>query len=315
MIKFPVSLVAAIPMLLALSACEVTTCKKGDECFDDDFFNDDAGENNGGGNDGDGGDGDGSTTGGKVDGGSGGKADAGTSGPVMTIEEFCAAQLSVGTAWAKRISYCCEDVSQKAEALTFLNNVLLYPDAALDKCVRVREAAIDSGKVKFETSKALECATAFAAAYMPPAGGEKECGGFDLIALEGAIGHGAPQLKQIPVCRQALAGTVLSSKPCTEQLECSGNLRCRPFSGSGATNKACQSAVGSGGGCIGNSDCDDGLTCVGNDQAGGRQCLPKNDLSFAGNCSASSECSEGRICNDSGLCAPATGGTLVCKMP
>lgn len=306
-----VSLFVAVPLLFALSGCEFKKCE-GDECDFDSVFDEDAGANGGDGGevdagDADGGDGDGGSTGGKADGGSTGEA--------ITIEEFCTAQLAVAQAWADQFDHCCGSVvAGTAEVRAFLKGTLLYPEDAFNTCVMFRKAPIDAGRTEFEPTKAMACAEAFASAYAPPPTGDA-CAGFDLTALEGMIGHGAPSLKQIPACRQAFAGSVLSSQACTDQFECSGNLRCRSFSGSGMTNKACQSALGSGGACVSNSDCDDGLTCVGNDQASGRQCLPKNDLSFAGNCSFSSECVDGRICNDQGLCAPATGGTVICQSP
>ncbi len=313
MIKIPVSLLVAVPMLFALSACEVSTCE-GEECDFDSVFDEDAGANNGGSTDGGDGDGGGMDGGADTDGGSGGKADGGSTGEAITIEEFCAAQLAVGTAWADKIDDCCEG-SDATEARAFVEQVLIYPPAALETCVSLRSKPVDAGRVEFEPTKALECAQAFAAAYAPPPDADSgACVGYDLLALEGMIGHGAPALKQIPACRQAFAGTVLSGKPCTDSFECTGNLRCRPFSGSGTTNNACQSALGAGGQCTVSNDCDDGLTCVGNSEGVGRQCLAKNDLSFAGNCSRSSECAEGRVC-EAGTCAPATGGVAICKAP
>lgn len=310
--KISVSLFAALPLLLAASGCEVSTCE-GDECDFDSIFDEDGGADEDGGS---GGELDGGASGdidggdnGEPDGGTG--ADGGSGGEALTIEEFCTAQLSIGQAWADKLDECCSSgVSGSAEVKDFLASVLLFPADALNKCVTARQTPVDTGKVTFNGKKAMECAEGFLDAYAPPANACPD-EGFDLTALEGMLGHGAASLKQVAACREAFAGTVASGQPCTDQFECSGDLRCRLFSGE--SNKTCQPALGNGATCVSNSECADGFTCVGNESGAGRQCLASNDLAFSGGCSASSECAEGRIC-DANVCSAATGGTPLCAL-
>jgi len=310
--KISVSLFVALPMLLAASGCEVSTCT-GDECDFDSIFDEDGGSEDGGNNGGLDGGGDNGGSSEDAGGASGDGGGGGSGGETVTIEEFCTAQLAIGQAWAAKFDECCSSgVAGSADVKNFLAGVLLYPDMAFDKCVTARKTPVDAGKVTFNGKKAMACATGFLEAYAPPA---TMCpvAGFDLTALEGMLGHGAASLKQVPACREAFAGTVASGQPCTDQFECSGDLRCRIFSGD--SNKTCQPALGNGATCVSNSDCADGFTCVGDDGQGaaGRQCLASNnDLAFSGGCKFSSECEEGRVC-DGNVCSAATGGTPICS--
>ncbi len=302
MTKISLSLCVVVPLFFAMGGCTVSTCKGGECDFDDFGPDEDGGSGEGGMVVGE----EGGATGGDGGTGDGGAGDAGQS---ITLEDFCFAQAGAGEAWRSSFDDCCSSAVAGSQDVTeFLQFVLRYTDTSVEGCVSKLSPAVDDGRVEYRGEHAMACAAAYAAAFeSPPA--SCPAGGFDLIALEGAQGHGLQFPKQIAACRATFVGKARSGDSCTDQFECVGDLRCRRFSG--IDNNTCQAALRKGT-CVNNNECDDGFTCVG--PAGTKQCLSNTDLAFSGGCEVSSECAEQRLC-EAATCSAATGGTPICKGP
>lgn len=304
MTKISLSLCAAVPLLFALSGCTVSKCE-GDECDFD--FGDDGG-NGASAEGGSAGEGGLASEGGAPD-GDGGEGDGGTldAAQSITLEDFCFAQAAVGEAWRATFDDCCSSpVAGSQEVTEFLQFVLRYTDTSIEGCVNKLSQPIDDGRVEYHGEHAMECATAYLAAFDAPPSSCPDTG-FDLLALEGAQGHGLQFPKQIASCRATFVGKAGSGDACTDQFECSGNLRCMKFSG--VDNNTCQPALGNGAECVSNNECDDGFTCVG--PPGTKQCLSNTSLAFSGGCEVSSECEMERLCAAE-ACSAATGGVPIC---
>lgn len=291
------------PLLLALSACEVSVRRCNKDAGDCDFSFDedvDSGDGTDGGAGADGGEQDATTggDGGEVteDAGSQGDAglDSGFVGEPLTLEQLCDALSSRRLEWStafESLECCSLSEASGPEAEAILN--LFGADNAAEGCIQSRQALIDRGKITYHPEYAGACVEAFLQ-HIEAAPTECVEGGFDVWALAARIGHGAPALAQIPACRAAMAGTVPADGECTEDFECSNQLRCRAGYGGGAqTTKTCQAPLTSGG-CTKDADCVLGYTCVGSDASGGRTCT--NVLASVGNCSRHVECEVGKLC-------------------
>jgi hypothetical protein len=305
-----ISLLSLSALGLAASGCDVSTCT-GDDC--DFSFDEDGGTGDGDKTDASTGDGDkadGSVGDGDADGGvspDGGDGD-GDDEPLADVAAFCDAQLEVGLDWATTFDTCC---AMKPDDVTnFLGSVFGWTDDSSTRCADALGAPITAGKTTFNGAKARACVEDFLDYYdVSPDSCPAE--GFDLVVLSGMIGHGAPNISQIPSCREAFVGKSKSGDQCTNSIECEGDLRCRAMAGDGAI-KGCLDPVGNGGACDSNGDCDDGLTCLG--ATGDGVCRPSNMLSSVTSpCARTSQCEVGLICDaNSHTCVNATGGTLVC---
>ncbi len=308
------SLVCLLPLsalALTASGCEVSTCDEGEDC--DFSFDEDGGPGDGDG-DGDGdtqsdaGTPDGSVGDGDEDGGPGDGDGDGDGDALADPAAFCDLQLEVGLDWATSFDACC--AAQPTEVANFLASVLGYTDDASTRCGDALGTPVKDGKTTFNGVKARECAEDFLDYYdVSPA--ECPAEGFDLVVLAGQIGHGAPNLRQIPSCREAFAGKTKEGEQCASSIECEGDLRCRAMAGDGDI-KGCLPPLGNGAACDTNSDCDDDLTCLG--ATGDGVCRPSNELSSVTSpCARSSQCEEGLICNaTSKTCVQAVGGEPVC---
>jgi hypothetical protein len=257
---------------------------------------------------------------GKTDaGGSDGGVDASTDGATsdggsdastqpLTVDEFCAEQLKVAVAWRDDLEGLCGSTTNTAERNAFLEAVLGYLDDGEGKCVTAINAAIATTNTTFDGSKAQACADTYNAQLaLPP--DPFPTSGIDLITYESKIGHGAQQLIQIPVCRQAIKGKATSGKTCAGHFECAEGLRCLEASG-GA--KTCQTAR-VGGTCTAAAQCADGYTCVGSATSGGGKTCVKNDglPENGGNCGISRECATDLVCT-AGKCANPV-AAVICK--
>jgi hypothetical protein len=311
-------------LITTLSGCEVVDCDEkpeADICQPDpeedagdegdlDGAVSDGGTTSDGGRDGGAGDGGGRSDAGP-DGGSDGGSDAAAT--TLSIPDFCVAQLATAVAWRDGLEGLCGTTTSSTDRDTFLLEVFAYPkeDAqgnAEDKCIKAREAAVNTGNTTFDGTKAQACADAFLTSFDAPPD-PFPTDGIDLAMYEAKVAHGAPTLIQTPECRAAFKGTLTRGKACTDHFECADGLRCLEAPGGG---KACENAL-VGGTCAQSSQCADGYTCVGATGGAGRTCVKRTELPLnGGNCSFSLECGEGLICNASGKCAnPAP--QVICK--
>lgn len=317
--------------LAALGGCDVTTvdCDEkpdADICQDDpeddggdEWPDDDGGSKTDGGKadagksdagTADGGKTDASTDAGTTDGGSsdGATSDGAAASP-LTIDEFCVAQLKVAVSWRDALEGLCGSTKNASERNDFLRDVLGYVDDGEGKCVTALNAAIATTNTTFDGTKAQVCVDTYNAQLaLPP--DPFPTAGIDLTMYESKIGHGAQQLIQIPICRQALKGKATNGKTCTGHFECAEGLRCLEASG-GA--KTCQTAR-VGGTCTATAQCADGYTCVGSATSGGGKTCVKNDAlpTNGGNCEISRECATDLVCNASGKCATPV-ASEICK--
>lgn len=237
----------------------------------------------------------------------------------VSIAKFCEAQLATAVKWRDlfdSVGCGCERSGTEGGKITqFLQASLAYGgDNPEQRCIDVRTASINSGRLEYVATNAAACASKFAAQFAEPAM-PATCP-VDLGAFEAQLAHGAQQLAQLSECRSAFVGKVAQDGACTqlsaqgagESLECQPGLRCLPVTGAvddgGVTMTTCQRARATGETCTRAVDCSDGLICAG--IAGQRTCIPSDELRLNNApCAASIECIKGLVCVSGGCVPPA----------
>lgn len=233
-----------------------------------------------------------------------------TDGGSITVDEFCVALFTTAVKWRDELEALCGPANEVAAREDFLELVLRYgADDAEGKCIAALNAPVEAGKATFDGSKATACADSFAGAFLSPPD-PFPTSGVDLAMYEAKIGHGAPPLIQIPVCRATFKGKLARDATCSDNFECVDGLRCLEAPGGGRT---CQTAR-IGGTCTASPNCADGYTCVGSPESGGGKTCVKNDALplSGGNCQVSAECATDYICNASFKCANPI-ATVICR--
>lgn len=229
------------------------------------------------------------------------------------VEEYCAAQYRIATAWRDKFEACCATATTAADERTFfLLGALLYDDGsdpmspeAVGACVNAVNASIGPN-MTYVPSAAVACADKFASQFSaPPDGCPKD--GFAIEMLEATFSHGAQVTTQLPECRAAFVGKVAFNGSCASSFECQTGLRCL-----GSMNsKTCRAPLGLGNTCSRSSECQDGFICQGSNTAG-RSCQPTTaPVEVSSNCSLSTECRTGLICPEGTCVNPSP--TLFCK--
>ena len=232
---------------------------------------------------------------------------------LMTLEQFCGALNRRGLDWATKLDECCLNTQERtsAQARSILNLIGAYSEDAVDNCLRFYNGLVaDGGGVTYQPQFAASCVTAFIDAYpAPPAGCPSA--GFDVELQRSTVGHGAPQLAQLPACREALRGQIMAELPCARDFECAPGLTCLPIATGSDAGSRCRAPSTANGFCETNADCALGYACVGSRDFG-RVCRSTQELVDTGRCEAAQECKVGKVCA-SGMCAAPVLGDVICR--
>lgn len=240
---------------------------------------------------------------------------AGDSGPsVLTMEQFCHAQLAVAVAWrdlfeSEACGCAADDEEEQTVRSNFLASVLGYAGADPEaSCIFSRELWSSDNHIAFHPERAAGCVQSFISQFAPPPSG---CP-VDVAHYESLIAHGAQTLVQLPECRAAMIGTVAAGHECTDPqfqgdrgLDCMPGLRCQI--GLGGVRPTCQPAQDVDQRCQRTSDCGDGLICSGLPGRAALTCVPSTALrASAERCRSSPECQANYVCDDNidGKCVP-----------
>jgi hypothetical protein len=222
-----------------------------------------------------------------------GDDDGGSTGPVMSITDYCTARAQLDSGWCAYIGMCCT-AADKADTLFAPPGCEFGPTNPND-CIDLLTKQTGDGSVTYHGENAQACLAELAKWVPPP---PSACSGVHLSDRV-LTGHAQPAFVQIASCRQTQVGQLAGAAACQYDYQCTDGLRCRSYAGS-STDFRCQPSSTAGQPCSLQSDCSDGLQCIG--KIGLATCDSLHGV--GGSCLFTSDCQDGLICGNSVCITP-----------
>jgi hypothetical protein len=216
-----------------------------------------------------------------------------TTGPAMSLHDYCTARAQLDSGWCTYVSMCCS-AADKADANFFPPGCALGPTDPND-CINLITMQTADGSVVYHGENAQACLAELAKWVPAP---PTTCSGVHLSDY--ALAHHAePAFIQIPPCRQTQVGQLMMGAKCDYDHQCQDGLRCRSYQGS-STDFRCQPLSQQGEPCNLKSDCSDGLRCIG--KIGLASCDTLHGLGE--NCEFFDDCRDGLMCGNNMCITP-----------